>query len=262
MITVIAPHARPEFAANLLENFARQTGVEARLLVVENGPAVGFWPTSERVNVIRSGLGSVTHQADAMNTGLAWLRASGNGPWARFDDDDWYAADYLAAIEQRLAARPDATVIGKRWGFVMHDEGLFEFNAATDAFTGGTLAARSADVLPFERRSDDDLDWCRRMRASGAVFAETPAPGYCYDRRSRAASRVIAGGLFESRFAWGECWAHGPQPFEVCDGRHRLEPVEYLPALTDAEIFAHLGGSTHATTRPSGRCADSSLWGS
>ena len=52
MITVIAPHARPEFADNLLGSFRRQLGTGRRLLVVENGPAVGgTWPSD--VDVIR-----------------------------------------------------------------------------------------------------------------------------------------------------------------------------------------------------------------
>ncbi len=236
MITVIAPHARPEFAANLRANFERQLPGH-RLVVVENGPAVGTWEPSWGVTVLRS----EAHQADAMNAGLAWLRENGNGPWARFDDDDFYSSSYLFDVEQRLAERPDAEVVGKRWGYVMHDEGLFEFDPDADVFTGGTLAARSADVLPFARREDDDVDWCRRMRERGAGFAEGLAPGYCYDRRTRAAGRVITGGLFDSRFAWGACWAYGQVPVDHCDGMHLLEPLEYLPTLTEAEIFAHLG---------------------
>ncbi len=54
MLTVIAPHARPSFGPNLLANFQRQK-VAARLLVVENGDAVGTFPRGvENVQVITS----------------------------------------------------------------------------------------------------------------------------------------------------------------------------------------------------------------
>lgn len=234
MITVIAPHARPEFAANLRANFEQQ-GADCRLVVVENGPAVGTWQPSERVTVLRSD----AHQADAMNMGLAWLRENGNGPWARFDDDDHYGCAYLADTEALLASSR-ADVVGKPWAFVLHDEGLFRFlSPAGTPFTGGTLAARSADVLPFERRSDDDVDWCERMRAQGARLQPGKAWDYCYDRRSRDAARVIEGGLFDSRFAWGACWAYGSLGPEAVEDRW-LVPVTFMQAPSEDEIRAHL----------------------
>lgn len=254
MITVITPHARPEFAATILANFERQAWVDARLLVVVNGESAdpdapfegrgrligaalsGARQPGDRITVIRSG----NHQADAMNAGLDWLRGHGGGTWARFDDDDYYGPDYLADTLELLASS-SADVVGKPWAFVLHDEGLFRFLCSADGpFTGGTLAGRSADVLPFEKRSDDDVDWCARMRAQGARLQSGKAWGYCYDRRTRPAARVISGGLFESRFAWGACWAYGQKGPEAVDDRG-LVPLTFLPAPTDEEIHAYLG---------------------
>lgn len=231
MITVIAPHARPEFSANLLANFRRQRGVDARLLVVENGAAWGTTQTGEGVEVTWSG----SHQADAMNTGLAWLIANGGGPWARFDDDDWYSPDYLS---ETLALLGRAEVVGKPWGFVMLDDGLYRFSGGKH-FTGGTLAARSPAVLQFERRPDDDLDWCKRMRANGAEMLAGEPWGYCYDRRTRAAPRVIPGGPAVTRFAFGVADYYGPLPIEAVDDKS-ISPRRIAWKPTDEELVTEM----------------------
>lgn len=235
MITVIAPHTRPEFSANLLQNFERQRGVECRLLVVENGGAVGAFARSASVLVVQS----AAHQADAMNAGLAELRQLGGGAWARFDDDDYYGPDYLAEVVASLETDDAAvTVSGTPWRFVMFDEGLHQFCDDGD-FTGGTLAASTADVELFPRRSSDDLGWCRAMRARGARMVQRSPRGYCYDRRSRAAPRVIDGGSVVTRFAFGRSLFYGPQPFDAVD-RASLEALVELDRPTDAEIFSEL----------------------
>ena len=196
MITVVAPHARPAFAQNLLEAYRRQReNVECRLVVVENGAALGQFPETargERVTVLQS----EPHQADAMNVALAWLRKNGGGAWARFDDDDYYGSGYLRDVEATLL-RTGADVVGKPWSFVMFDDGLWRFSLGRNeqwadgfGFTGGTLAAPSADVVDFARRLDDDLQFCRDMRERGARLWSGCRWHYCYDRRTRADRRV------------------------------------------------------------------------
>jgi hypothetical protein len=201
MITVIAPHARPEFSANLLANFQRQQGVDAQLVVVQNGAASKVsWPAGVTV------LASVAHQSDAMNAGLTWLRTHGNGRWARFDDDDYYGPSYLADTERALNAHE---VVGKTWGFVLFDEGLYRFdgveNGSSDKLTGGTLAARTADVLLFRRQIGEDLQWCRDLRARGVDVWAGSHRGYCYDRRSarNGAPRIITSGPVVTRWGFG-----------------------------------------------------------
>lgn len=242
MITVIAPHARPEFSANLLANFRRQRGVEARLLVVENGPAdmatsvmqLGAW--NEPGTIIRSG----NHQSDAMNAGLEWMRAHGGGAWARFDDDDYYGPDYLADVAASLVG--DGLVVsGTPWRFVMLDDGLHQFQGAGE-FTGGSLAASSAAVPDFPRDADDDLRWCRTMREHGARFVQREAGGYCYDRRSRGAPRVIPGGPAVTRFGFGESLFYGQMPMNAVDRPDSLTLQRVLPRPSDDEIFAEVTG--------------------
>ncbi len=248
MITVIAPHARPEFSANLLANFRRQRGVEAQLVLVENGPAVGA-VSSDAAAVICSG----AHQADAMNAGLMWLRAHGGGPWARFDDDDHYGPDYLAAVVSSLAGE-GIVVSGMPFRFVMFDEGLHLFQgdgsggyygaAGVDPcgpfnFTGGSLAASTAYVAPFEQFRDDDMRWCQSMRKRGARFVEREPWGYCYNRATRPAPRVIAGGSAVTRFSFGASLFYGPLDVSAVDSPG-IEPICAKPEPTDEELVAEL----------------------
>jgi hypothetical protein len=238
MITVIAPHARPEFSANLLANFRRQRGVEAQLLVVENGEAVGA-VAAEDASVICS----ASHQADAMNAGLAWLRANGGGAWARWDDDDRYSPDYLAEVERELVTHE---VVGKTWGFVLFDDGLYRFggieNGHAEMLAGGTLAARTADVAPFKRFNDDDVHWCRDMRASGVELWAGPHQGYCYNRATRQSPRAIEGGPAVTRFSFGPSLFYGPQPMSAVD-RPGIEPLCSVPPPSDDELVAELSAS-------------------
>ncbi len=248
MITVIAPHARPEFTANLLANFRRQRGAEARLVVVENGAAVGAVSADDATVICSS-----EHQADAMNAGLMWLRANGGGPWARFDDDDHYGPDYLTGVVSSLAGG-GVVVSGMPFRFVMFDEGLHLFQgdgsggyygaASSDPcgsfnFTGGTLAASTADVAPFEQFRDDDMRWCGAMRKRGARFVEREPWGYCYDRRTRPAPRVIAGGSAVTRFSFGASLFYGPLDVSAVD-RPCIEPLCAKPEPSDDELVAEL----------------------
>lgn len=240
MITVIVPHARPEHSTNLLANFRRQA-VECRLVVVENGDALcaTAWPH----DVVR--LLSEPHQADARNAGLTWLRAQGGGAWAMMDDDDYYSPGYLGDVEATLL-RTRADVVGKRWSFVMYDDGLYRFSvdrgcewAESYNLTGGSLAAHSADVADFPRRRDDDLGWCEAMRERGArLWAGSPWH-YGYDRRG-SGERVIRGSQVITRRAFGDADYYGPLPIEAV-GDTTIRPLRHVPMPSDAEIFEALG---------------------
>lgn len=232
MITVIAPHARPEFSDNLLQNFRRQLGVHARLVVVSNGLGKITWPKD--VCVLRSD----RHQAKAMNLGLDWLRKNGNNNWARFDDDDYYGPNYLSVVEKSLAG--SSTIIsGMPWRFVMLDDGLHKFHCSGD-FTGGSLAASTADVIDFPVYSDDDLRWCRGMRKNGATLIERNAHGYCYDRRTRNSERVIPGGTAVTRFGFGKSSFYGNVEISEVDNES-IVPITELSEPTDDEILTELG---------------------
>jgi hypothetical protein len=238
VITVIAPHARPEFTTNLLDNFRRQRGVEARLVIVANGSAASLrdWPPSDDTTVIWSD----AHQSDALNAGLAFLRGHGGGPWARFDDDDYYSPNYLASVAQQLTTHE---VVGKTWGFMLLDDGLYRFggaeNGPAEMLTGGSLAARTANVAPFQRLLYDDVEWCRDMRARGVELWAGPHSGYCYDRRSRSAPRLIEVSSLVARWGFGDAEYHGRVPIEFVDAPRA--PLRAAPRPTTQELLTEMG---------------------
>lgn len=236
MLTVIVPHGRREFSTSLLANFQRQRGVEAQLLVVENGDAIGSVSSSD-ATVICSG----AHQSDAMNAGLEWLRAHGGGAWARFDDDDYYGPDYLAAVERSLdhgvtGLSPIVVVSGMPWRFVMLDDGLHKFQGAGE-FTGGTHACNVANVPLFPRRDGEDLEWCKLMRERGAQLVQREPWGYCYDRTTRAARRCIWGGPVVTRRAFGPSLYYGPHAMSAVDYPD-LAPLCTMPVPSDEQVAA------------------------
>jgi hypothetical protein len=240
MITVIIPHARPEHRENMEANLARQRGVEFRAIIVCNGAAAGTLRFNE--------LSSTPHQADARNAGLKWLRENGDGAWAMMDDDDYYGPRYLADVEATLL-RTQADVVGKRWSFVMFDDGLWRFSVGQSDewardynLTGGTLAARSAYVPDFPRRAADDLGWCEEMRMRGARLWSGSPWHYCYDRRGTH-QRVIRTQQLYLRLGFGPGRFYGPQPLSAVHGAADI-PYELRPVPTDAEVFsAMLGGA-------------------
>lgn len=228
MITVIAPHGRRVFTPNLLANFERQRLLGARLLVVENGEAIGSTP-AHAATVVQS----TAHQSDAMNAGLAWLRGNGGGPWARFDDDDYYGPDYLTEVVGSLAG--EGTVVsGMPWRFVLFDDGLHCFVGAGE-FTGGTLAANTADVPDFPPILGEDLAWCRQLRRSGARIVQRGPWGYCYDRTTRAAPRAARGGQAVTRYAFGAALFYGPQDRAAVD-RPDIKPIGLKSPPSAAEV--------------------------
>ncbi len=252
MLTVIVPHGRREFSANLLANFRRQRGIEAQLLIVANGPAAASSLLAKRSSSdeapdtvslggsrrcgVTSPITEITsgaHQSDAMNAGLAWLRANGGGAWARFDDDDYYGPGYLAAVEASLRGG-GLVVSGMPWRFVMLDDGLHRFQG-TGEFTGGTHACNTADVALFPRKDGEDLDWCAIMRGHGARLVQREPWGYCYDRTTRAARRCIWGGPLVTRRAFGPSLFYGPHAMTAVD-YPGLEPLYARPIPSDEEV--------------------------
>lgn len=240
MISVIAPHCRPWFAQNLLSNWKRQK-TASRLIVIENGDAIGTFPSVDGVTVIAS----EPHQATATNTGLAWLRTEGGGgPWARFDDDDYYGPEYLSETVSCLSLA-DAT--GKPWSFVMFDDGLWRFSVgrnsqrATFGLTGGTLAATSPFVPDFPKTISDDLDWCRLMRDRGASLWSSSAWNYCYDRRKIAGTRVLSGPQTIIRRSFGDADYYGRMPLSSVDD-NTIQPLRHISSPSDDEVFAALLG--------------------
>jgi hypothetical protein len=214
---VIVPFARSEMLGNVWRNFERQTTV-ARLCLVENGPAVGACARAGLVPDLL--LTSEAHQATAKNTALEEIRKRGGGLVALWDDDDWYAAGFLAEL---LDHRHLATVVGKRRHLIRMSSGIYLFDQHTaDApstwLHGPTCLLRAEECVDFPRVTpNDDGEWCRDMARAGATFYATSPWNYVYDRTGTQhvwkASDVIVRHHMGDGLRWdGAAWVSAPKP--------------------------------------------------
>jgi hypothetical protein len=240
MINVIVPCNRPQFLERLLLNFERQQG-ERRLIIVENGPLIGAMPRLDSAVYLES---SVEHHAAAKNVALAWLRANGGGAWTTFDDDDHYGSRYLTEVRQSLEGT-DADVVGKTRCFVGFDDGVYRFNVdkcgkfTKATLNGGAIGARTADVIDFPIRTDDDAAWCDAMRERGAkVWAGTPW-GYLYNRRSTHKHAWSARPVQVRRSLGGVAEYFG-RLHDTCVDDPEITPIATVPEPTDAEVLADM----------------------
>lgn len=148
MIYAVCPFSRPEFLGNVIENFERQTCSEKRLILVENGDAIGACEAQGFVPDIL--LTSQRHQSHAKNAGLDWITSNGGGWFSTFDDDDYYGPKYL---EEVLECSEKGDIVGKSNHFVVGIDGhlrYFDLGIASQyglEAHGATLSAR-AELCP------------------------------------------------------------------------------------------------------------------
>ena len=183
-INVIVPFSRPAMLDNVINNFLRQHYSNKRLILVENGPAIGA--------CIKKGvypdllLQSEPHQSFAKNTALEELRKIG-GFWTTFDDDDYYGPSYL---EELAEFSNKATIIGKFSHFMLTTENALRLylssreNRLTRFVHGPTISAWAEDSVDFKDtgRWGEDNDWIDRMTLKGALVYATSRWNFVFQR--------------------------------------------------------------------------------
>ena len=166
------PFSRPSCFENVISNFTRQSFHNKKLVMIENGDAVGcckehgFEPdlllTSDR------------HQAIAKNVGLAALREKGAEFWTTFDDDDWY---YNLYLNELVDCSDKAEMIGKHNIFVKTTNDRLwllqdsEENDFADIIHGPTISAWVKDTevdFPNTGQWGEDLAFINEMQLRGA----------------------------------------------------------------------------------------------
>jgi hypothetical protein len=158
MIYAIVPFSRPKFLYNVVNNFKHQTLHKKKLIIVENGDAIGCCKKNNFEPDIL--LTSEKHQSLAKNEALNWIKNHGGGLWATFDDDDYYGPEYLSELDQNSKK---ACVFGKGSVFVKTtDEDILlldtgEENKISKFTYAGTIAAYS-EVSPFFKIMDYSED--------------------------------------------------------------------------------------------------------
>ncbi len=193
-IWVVVPFSRPEHLQRVLANFERQSFPGKRLIIVENGPALGSVPRDTLCFTLQS----APHTSHAKNEALSFIKQHGGGFFATMDDDDWYGPGYLDEVAG-YARSYDA--LGKQRHFVSLGDDIRSpppqlilsnrLQADLDPapwFTGGTVSGWAEAALPYRAVPAEDLDWCARMQAQGKRLRGLSAYHYLY-RRSYAGSR-------------------------------------------------------------------------
>lgn len=188
MITVLVPtHRGPAELRALAELFAAQTHADRRLVVIENGPAIG---TCARYGIHADAVLSSEHsKSAALNVGLEWLRAKGGGAWALWDDDDYYGPGYLEEVAQQL---PGHELVGKSSLYVRRNDGQLWLVRRSRAWPLGHSFAGWSDCCNFRpcNRWGEDDQWIRDMLAAGARLGRMGETGFVWQRTGDLNSHI------------------------------------------------------------------------
>jgi hypothetical protein len=173
-------------ARRIWENFARQT-TDCRLVIVENGPALGFFKGAglPEVTVLQSEQGV----GRARQVGLEFVREH-KGLFLMLDDDDFYGPNYVHEFETCLRMHPEATIVGKNPhyvhlpdGKIWHFSGWAKDGRVAQLWTGATIGFRSWEAADFpDTNTANDTDWFEAMRDRDPVCWVTGEKGYVYYR--------------------------------------------------------------------------------
>jgi glycosyltransferase involved in cell wall biosynthesis len=160
-IWVVVPFSRPEYLTNVIKNFTQQKFNNKKLVIVENGKAIGSCKRFGFSPDIL--LSSEAHQSYAKNKALEVLKAMKAEYWVTFDDDDWYGPEYLSEIVEHS---DKAEVIGKPNVFVKTvDDSIRLFSGYDEMcysnhLIGPTISAWVSDSVLFKNNgkwSEDTL---------------------------------------------------------------------------------------------------------
>jgi hypothetical protein len=179
-IAVVAAVSRQQRIARIVEMFATQTHARRRLILVLNGCAQHAGVEGD-FDVKRCVGG---YPARARNHGLDALRESGCAELVSFwDDDDYYAPDYLAEAAAALAGNT-RRVVGKGVRYVRFDDGVYYCLGRQDSFLGGTISGWVDSLPPVpDLPLAEDRRWCEEMRSAGFELRELSGLHYLYERR-------------------------------------------------------------------------------
>lgn len=184
MVWVIVPFSRPENLNLILSNFNRQAFPYKKLVLVENGDAVGAAHSLQSSALV---LMSERHQSIAKNLALSEIRKRGGGFTAIMDDDDWYGPGYLSEL---VGYARTHDIVGKARNFISVDGKMWlcgREQAMNKAgwLTGGTIAcwAENCPEYPM-KKVGEDVGFCDRAHSLGMSLFATSVYHYLYRRNT------------------------------------------------------------------------------
>ena len=186
-VWVLVPFSRPKFLQNVIDNFTRQTFHNKKLIIVENGPALG---ACKKANFNPDLLITCNehHQSHAKNMALHELRGMGGGFWCNFDDDDYYGYNF---IEEMAEHSDKAEVIGKSDQFVRMAGGTlrsFEglgHNEHVHLVHGPTICSWAEGCCDYpvpESKVGEDCQFLSEMQGTGAEIWATSKFNFVFNR--------------------------------------------------------------------------------
>lgn len=227
-IWCVVPFSRPGNLELVRRQFAYQTYQDKRLVIVENGDAIGACKKAGFEPDLL--LTSKKHQSYAKNEALLALKEKcPDDYWTTTDDDDYYGPHYLQELSQSLH-RGD--VIGKSKSFIRLSDGKVYLinkwgeNAITDCVVHGpTITARIKDSLLFQVEDwGEDLDWVDEMKRLGAKVYATSRYNWCYFRSHDGSGHAWSVSDQEIRFAnSGNLIDYGPFNEGIVNGLREPE---------------------------------------
>jgi hypothetical protein len=150
-VWVVVPFSRPKYLTNVIQNFSQQNFHNKKLVIVENGDAIGCCNKFEFIPDLL--LSSDSHQSYAKNKALEYLKEKKAEYWVTFDDDDWYGPNYLSEI---VEYSDKAEMVGKSNVFVktLNDKirlfGGYEEMCYSNRLVGPTISAWVSDSIFFK----------------------------------------------------------------------------------------------------------------
>lgn len=229
-IWVVVPFSRPENKTNVLDNFARQSYGDKKLVIAENGGGIStFTDDSEYDHILLS----PAHQSHAKNRAIEFLQKEyPDDYWACMDDDDYYGPEYL---QEHADKAERGVILGKRNAWVQFDSGLVYFGGSwkegdpSDSFVGGTMGSYLSDAQEFPIRCAEEHGFCEAARNKELTTRLLSPLHFCYNRLGSPSDHAYqaseeklwrhSGGKGVRVLGSKEDWASGPPPSD--------EPKEY-----------------------------------
>ncbi len=184
---VIVPFSRPQYLDNVIANFTRQTFQNKKLIIIENGKAIGT--CKERNFEPDVLLTSGPHQSLAKNEGIDYIRKHGGGWFFTNDDDDFYHGGY---VEEQVSASDKAEIVGKADFFVKMANGNLRLftgigsNEYVNFIHGPTICTwTELDCeFPMVEKIGEDCQMVERLIGQGARVWATSKYNFMYTRSS------------------------------------------------------------------------------
>jgi hypothetical protein len=184
-VWVIVPFSRPDWLENVKSNFLRQDFLNKKLVIIENGPAIGYCKKNNfKPDLLLTS--DIAHQANAKNIGLNALIEKKVDFWTTFDDDDYYCSNYLSELVENS---DKAEMIGKSTIFVKTKDDKFrllkgEESSFTRNIHGPTISAWVKDTMLFPNTGQwgEDMAQITMMQEAGAKIWATSRYNFIFQR--------------------------------------------------------------------------------